>query len=252
MPELQSCRTPLWNEIPLIDGHNCLGVVVARGGSKGLPRKNLADLCGRPLVAWSLDAANRSELLDCVVMSSDDEEILAAAQAAGCDNLIRRPAALASDTAPVADTLIHAADAMDRSFDYLVLLAATSPLRNETDIDACIRACHPNAPAAVTVCETPKPAEWICRLDPTGRLVALVPGEGLQTRRQDIAPAYQPNGAVYVARSDWFREHRTFYDDLTVASIMPASRSIDIDTETDLIVARLTAADTLHVGKQPK
>ena len=203
------------------------------------------------MIAWSVDAANRSRYLDAVAVSSDDEDILAAAAAAGANTLVRRPGHLATDTAPVQGALLHAAESIDRPFDYLVLLPATSPLRQSIDIDACIEACHPAAPAAVTVTEMQKPAEWFCRLDPDGRLVPLIDGDGLRTRRQDLSPAYQPNGAVYVTQSQWFRVHKTFYDNATVGSIMPSVRSVDIDTEMDLMMARWMIESGLATTEAP-
>ncbi|HAD88173.1 MAG TPA: acylneuraminate cytidylyltransferase [Rhodospirillaceae bacterium] len=227
----------------MIDGKTCLGVVVARGGSKGLPGKNIADLAGRPLVAWSVAAAKASAYLDRTILSSDDQAIIAAAQNAGCDVPFLRPSALAADDSPVSDALIHALDNLDQEFDYVVLLAATSPLRNAADIDACISACHSGAVSAVSVTETATPPEWICRLDAGRRLVPVIPGDGLCHRRQDYSPAYLPNGAVYVARVDWFRHHMTFYGADTIASIMPAERAIDIDGEFDLMMARFLVGD---------
>lgn len=223
---------------PLIENSRCLGVVIARGGSKGLPGKNLADLGGRPLVVWSFAAAQDSKYLDHIILSSDDDKIIDVAKNAGCEVPFRRPADLATDEASATDVLLHALDAIGSDFDYLVLLQATSPFRTSADIDACIQSCHGGAPAAVSVSETPKPPEWICRLAPDGRLRPVLPGDGLQSRRQGLAPAYLPNGAVYVARVDWFREHRTFYADGTIGCVMPAARSVDIDSAVDLAVAR--------------
>lgn len=219
---------------------SCLGVIAGRGGSKGLPGKNLKDLGGRPLIAWSAAAAKQSAYLDWTVVSSDDDDILAAARDAGCDMAIRRPTTLATDEAAVAGSVLHALDETPGNFGIVVLLAATSPLRTGNDIDACIEACHRGASSAVTISATSKPAEWICRLEPDGRLSSLIPGAGLHSRRQDLQPAYLPNGAVYAAKTEWFRRHRTFYGDDTVGCIMPKERSVDIDNELDLMIARWT------------
>lgn len=226
----------------MINGRTCLGVIAARGGSKGLPGKNVAELGGRPLIAWTVAAAAGSRHLDRRILSSDDDAIIAAATAAGCECPFRRPADLATDEAPVAEALIHAMDTIEEPFDYVALLAATSPFRTAADIDACIAACAAGAPAAVSVCQTAKPPEWICRLGNGGRLIPVLPGNGLLTHRQGLAPSYLPNGAVYVARCDWFRERKTFYAEDTVACEMPAERSIDIDNFMDLTVARAMLA----------
>lgn len=222
----------------MIDGHRCLAIIVARGGSKGLPGKNLADLGGRPLVAWSIAASKASKYLDRVILSSDDDAIMEVARAEGCDVPFCRPAKLASDESPVTETLLHALDFLDEKYDYIVLLQATSPLRNAQDIDNCIEACHLKGPAVVSISETAKPPEWLCKLDDENQLVAVMPGDGLQTRRQDLTKAYMPNGAVYVCRIDWFRKHKIFYTEDTVGYIMPTERSVDIDRELDLMTAR--------------
>lgn len=227
----------------MLKGKSFLGVIVARGGSKGLPGKNLAEIGGRPLIAWSVAAAKQSQYLDRRIVSSDDDAIIAAAKAAGGEAPFRRPAQLATDDTPAAEVVIHAIDAIGEPFDYVVLLAATSPFRIGADIDACIDACAAGGPAAVSVCRTAKPPEWACRLDDGGRLVPILPGDGLRTRRQALAPAFMPNGAVYVADCDWFREHKTFYTAETVGCEMPIERSIDIDVAMDLKVARAMLAE---------
>lgn len=222
----------------MIHGRKCLAVIVARGGSKGLPGKNVADLGGKPVVAWSVSAAKDSKYLDRIILSSDDDKIIEAAKAAGCEAPFRRPVALASDEAPVSKTLIHALDALDEAFDYLVLLQATSPLRTGEDIDGVLEACDHGASAVVSVTAAAKPPEWLCALDKSNHLSPIIPGQGLRTRRQDLTTAYMPNGAVYAARTDWFRQHMSFYSDETVGFVMPTERSVDIDGVQDLMIAR--------------
>lgn len=222
----------------MINGRKCLAIIVARGGSKGLPGKNIADLGGEPLVAWSVSAAKSSKYIDRIILSSDDENIIEAAQAAGCETPFRRPAELANDEAPVSGVIIHALDALDEAFDYLVLLQATSPLRTGEDIDGALEACDHGASAVVSVTAAAKPPEWLCTLDKSNHLTPIIPGQGLRTRRQDLTTAFMPNGAVYAARTDWFRQHMSFYSDETVGFVMPAERSVDIDGAQDLMVAR--------------
>ena len=137
----------------MIDGRSVAAVIIARGGSKGLPGKNLREIAGKPLVAWSVDAARESECLDRVVLSSDDDAIIAAARRAGCEAPFRRPEHLASDTADPIDVLDHALGCMGQAFDVVVLLQATSPLRRGADIDEGLRRMtEANAPACVSVC----------------------------------------------------------------------------------------------------
>ena len=112
-----------------------LALITARGGSKGLPRKNVLLAGGKPLIAWTVEAAVSSECIDRVVLTSDDDEIMAAAMAAGCDVPFCRPAHLASDVATSLDVVLHAIDQLP-GYEYVVLLQPTSPLRTAADIDA--------------------------------------------------------------------------------------------------------------------
>ena len=216
---------------------NILGIVAARGGSKGLPGKNIQLLAGKPLIAWTIDAARRSASLSRRVLSTDCAEIAAVGRQHGIEVPFLRPAELATDTARIEDAIIHALDNFDGPYDYVVLLQATSPLRTAEDIDKTIARCiETGAPACVTVTIPSKSPYWMFKLDGEERLEPLF---DLPTgrRRQDLPPAYVPNGAVYAARVEWFRKHGTFYSRETVASIMPPERSLDIDSALDLRIA---------------
>lgn len=222
----------------MIGGQKVAAVIVGRGGSKGLPGKNLADLGGKPLIAWSVAAAMVSAYVDMVAVSSDDDGILDAARKSGCEHAIRRPDDLATDVASVHDALVHALNALNWSDGYVVLLQATSPLRTAGDIDACIEACvEADAPSAVTVAAVSKPPQWMFRINDVQTLSPLIENDGLY-RRQDTEQVYALNGAVYVAHTEWYRRNRNFICEETVATIMPAERSVDVDTEMDLTLAR--------------
>ncbi len=232
----------------MIEGGRVLALIPARGGSKGVPRKNLAPLGGRPLIAWTIEAALASTCIDRLILSSDDAEIIAAARAAGCEAPFVRPAELAGDTARSVDVIHHAMawaeDADPQPYDYLVLLQPTSPLRIAADIDACIRVCQGSgAPAAVTVAEPAETPYWTYRRDPEGRLAPLLPLSPQPTRRQDLPQAFQINGAVYVARWDFMRTAESFLVPDTRGVEMPLERSIDIDTPLDLRYAELVVQD---------
>lgn len=220
-------------------GSRVLGVIAARGGSKGLPGKNLADLGGRPLVAWSVAAALGARELDRAILSSDDAGIIAAARAAGCDVPFIRPPELATDTAGIEDVLFHALDALGEPFEWIVLLQATSPLRTAEDIDVGIRKCRAaSAPALVAVCESAKSPHWMFELAEDGRMIPFMPQPVKASRRQLLPKVYHANGALYVARVDWLRANRSFYGADTLTYVMPRERSVDIDTALDLAVAR--------------
>ncbi|WP_205451066.1 cytidylyltransferase domain-containing protein [Salinibacter ruber] len=148
----------------MINGQSVLGVILARGGSKGLPRKNIRDLAGKPLIAWTIEAGHESEYLDRLILSSDDEEIMTVAEEHGCEVPFRRPDELAQDDTPSMDALLHALNQVE-SHDYVVLLQPTSPLRTADDIDATIARCHQNeGMPCVTVTETDKPPQWMFTL----------------------------------------------------------------------------------------
>jgi N-acylneuraminate cytidylyltransferase len=211
-----------------------LAVITARGGSKGVPRKNIREVGGKPLIAWTVQAAQKSKYVDRLILSSDDAEIISVAGVFGCDAPFVRSPELAKDDTP---SLLVVLDAIERvpGYDYVVLLQPTSPLRGADDIDACIERCfQTGAPASVSVCEVSEPPEWMYRLTSTGRLSPLITLGAPATRRQDLLPCYMLNGAVYVARADWLKSRRTFVTDETAACVMPHTRSIDIDSEEDL------------------
>lgn len=219
----------------MIDGLSVLAVITARGGSKGVPGKNILPVGGKPLLAWTIDAALASRAIDRVILSSDDAAIIDAAQRHGCDVPFVREAALATDTASSVDVVL---DALARvcGHDIVVLLQPTSPLRTAEDIDATLaRLVASGAPACVTVREAEDHPYWTFAQDAAGRLRRYAePAGGVPSRRQDLPPAWCLNGAVYAARIDWFLRERTFLAPTTVAQPMPVSRSLDIDTPEDL------------------
>lgn len=217
-------------------GKRLLGVVIARGGSRGLPKKNVRDVGGKPLVAWSVLAGAESSLLDRCVLSSEDEEIIEAARAHGADVPFRRPIHLASDETSAAAVVIHACAEIP-GYDYVVLLQATSPLRTGADIDGCVRHCiDHDAPAAISVCRASKSPYWMFRLD-GGRLDPLFPELAGTGRRQELPEAYALNGAVYVVAIDTLRRLETFRPAGTIGYLMSAEHSVDVDALLDAELA---------------
>jgi len=223
----------------LIDGQSILAIIPARGGSKGLPGKNTIDAGGKPLIAWTIEAARASRYLDRIIVSTEDADIAAVAKTWGCDAPFQRPAALATDEASIYKVLLHALDQLEETFDFIILLQPTSPLRTAADIDACLRICsETTAPACVSVCESVKSPHWMYWLDRNNLMKPVLNEEYTSNRRQDIPPAYAVNGAVYVANVDWFCEHKTFIGPKTKAFVMPLEKSIDIDSAWDLAILR--------------
>lgn len=217
----------------MMSGKRVVAVIPARGGSKGVPRKNTRQVAGKPLIAYTVDAARRSRSADHIVVSSDDNEILETARHCGAEPL-RRPGHLATDDAPGVATALHAIDALP-GFDVVVLLQPTSPLRSAADIDGCVERCiKAGMTACVSVVEAEESPYWMFTLTGKQTLKPIVPGDAPIARRQDLPKAYLLNGAVYAAGCHWLAAQRTFLLPGVCGWVMPAERSLDIDTESDL------------------
>jgi CMP-N,N'-diacetyllegionaminic acid synthase len=230
----------------MIGTRKVLALIPARGGSKGLPGKNVLQVAGRPLLAWSVDAARAARSVDRLVLSSDDDAIMAAARSCGCEVPFVRPAALASDTAATIDVVMHALDALP-GYDLIVLLQPTSPLRTAADIDAaCERLVTSGAPACVSVSPVELSPYWMYYLGDNDNLVPVVESPQVVTRRQELPAVYALNGAVYVADTAWLRRSRAFITRDTVAHVMPIERSIDIDTIADFEAFKKSVTEDAH------
>lgn len=223
----------------MINGKKLLAVIPARGGSKGIPRKNIKELNGKPLIAWTIEEALKSRYLDRVILSSDDEEIIQVAREWGCEVPFKRPSELALDTTPGIDPVLHAIEAIS-GYDYVVLLQPTSPLRTVEDIDCSIELCvQRNVDSCVSVTKQDKSPYWMYNLSESGLMIPVMkPAEELDTtRRQNLPDVYSLNGAVYVAKIEKLKVSKSFITENTVAYMMPKDRSIDIDEEIDLILS---------------
>jgi CMP-N,N'-diacetyllegionaminic acid synthase len=224
----------------MIDDRRVLAVVPARGGSKGVPGKNLREVGGVSLLHRTIRSAIASRHVDLVVVSSDDNTILEHASLLQGVITLRRPADLAGDDTAMAPVVVHALDT--HPADIVVLLQPTSPLRETMDIDGALeRLVASGANSLMSVCPAATSPFWMYLLGEDGRLLPVLPKSDAVTR-QELPPTYQVNGAVYVVGSRWFREHRVFSDNETIAYVMPRERSIDVDSETDLIVAEALLA----------
>lgn len=214
-----------------------LAVIPARGGSKGIPRKNVRLLVDKPLIAWTIESALLASSVDRVIVSTEDEEIAAIAKAWGADIPFIRPAALAEDDTPSMDVVYHALDQLEE-YDWVLLLQPTSPLRTAEDIDEMSAFCQQaQAPAAVSICPCSKHPFWTYWQASNGLLHPLVTDQPLIARRQDCPPAFELNGAMYLGRTSWLRQQSHFVTSETVGYRMPRSRSLDLDTPDDWLLA---------------
>ncbi|MBO9502980.1 acylneuraminate cytidylyltransferase family protein [Brevundimonas sp. A19_0] len=219
----------------MIGDKRVIGIVPARAGSRRMIGKNTRLLAGRPMIGWTLAAAQGSTVLDRIVVSSDDPAVLALAEDMGCPAPFERPAALSGPEASVIDAVEHALGEVGGHWDYVVLLQPTSPLRRAQDIDAAVALAEAEgAPAVISVSPLAKPAAFHVEVGADG---ALAPAPEVLDRTFVI------NGAVYVARPDRLLRERTFRPEGTLAHVMPVERGWDVDTSDEFAAceARLTA-----------
>jgi len=214
-----------------------LAIIPARGGSKRLPRKNVLNLCGKPLIVYSIEAGLKSKYISKVVVSSDDEEILQISQNFGAD-VIKRPDNLATDTATTFDTIEHAINSLEK-FDYIILLQPTSPLRNEKHIDEAIELLNQrNVDAIISVCETEHSPLWCNTLNEDLNMADFLSKELLDKRSQDLPKYYRLNGAIYICKTEKFLNNRGFFlENSIIAYMMDKKDSVDIDEEIDFKLA---------------
>jgi CMP-N-acetylneuraminic acid synthetase len=227
----------------MISGERVLGLIPARGGSKGIPRKNICTLGGSPLIAWTIKAASESRYLDRTVVSTEDDEIAQVALAQRAEVPFLRPTNLSGDTATAVDVALHALRAMEAlgfQARMLVLLQPTSPFRSAGAIDCAIELLeqHPERPAVVGVRPVTEPPWWMKTLDARGVLQDFLPSSYGSTRRQDCPHLFIPNGAVYAIRVSALLETLSFCPRGSMALQMSPQESLDIDEQEDLDRAR--------------
>lgn len=227
----------------MYQGKKILGVIIARGGSKGVPGKNLREVLGRPLIAWTIEAAKKSTLLTKVVLSSEDLDIISVARRYGCEVPFVRPTELSGDHVPGIEPVVHAVESLP-GYDYVVLLQATSPLRSADDIDCAIRLCvDRGVRSCISVNQPSKSPYWMYRVSSEGYLRPLIEQNDFH-RRQDLPEVFALNGAVYVVSCAALLAERRLMTSDCVPYVMPFERSVDIDSEFDFMVF-----ETLAIGR---
>ena len=220
-----------------------LAVIPARGGSKGLPGKNIMDVAGKPLIAWSIDASLDAKEISKTLVSSDDDKILEIARQYGAETL-KRPDVLASDEAGSEGLILHALDVektLGNHYDYVMLLQPTSPLRNAADIDTAVTQLKNSQAKALISVYTPEHTPYKAfKMNSAGRLEGLVDNKTPFMRRQDLPKTFMPNGAIYLIETAEFEKTGSlFCEEGTLAYEMSLEKSLDIDTMED--VKRLEA-----------
>ena len=234
----------------MINGKSVLALIPARGGSKGIPGKNIKILAGKPMLAWTIEAAKQSKYIDRLILSSDDEKIMAVAEEYDCEVPFQRPDELAQDDTSGVAPILHALATLDETFDYVVLLQPTSPLRQTEDIDKCIELCvEKQAVSCVTVSEVKENPNLMFTIEEKQQLKRILCGSEKYNRRQDFPVYYTLNGAVYVMQCKWLQQEKKVISGETIASIMPRDRAVDIDELLDFIICEWLLSKKLNLDK---
>jgi CMP-N,N'-diacetyllegionaminic acid synthase len=213
-----------------------LAVIPARGGSKRLPNKNILDLAGKPLIAWTIEAAKKSKYIDTLIVSTDSQKIAKVCEKYGAKVPFMRPKELATDTANSIDVILHAIDFYKKlglNYEYIILLQPTSPLRTAEDIDDAFESFGEDTKAVVSVCETEHPPLWSNTLPEDLSMKDFIRLKIKNKRSQDLPTYYRLNGAIYIADVEYMKINNGFIGEKTKAFIMPQERSVDIDSMVD-------------------
>ena len=226
-------------ELTMGNRNNIVAIIPARGGSKGIPRKNIRELAVKPLIAYTIEAAKKSKYIAKIICSTDDEEIALVAKTFGAEVPFLRPKELAKDDTPMLPVIQHAVRFLEEkglNIDLVILLQPTSPLRSEKEIDAAIeKLIETNADSVVTVHKVDSHSRRF-RLE-RDRLLPLQ--EKYFQSHQEAPDLYALNGAIYIFRRDTLMKDNTFYGEDIRAIVMKEEKSIDIDTPFDFFIAEM-------------
>jgi CMP-N,N'-diacetyllegionaminic acid synthase len=230
----------------------CIAIIPARGGSRGLPGKNILPLEGKPLIAHTIEAARASNSIQRILVSTESAEIAQIARQYGAEVPFLRPQELARDETPTLPVMQHVLAQLkaagDTEPEIVVLLQPTSPLRRARDIDAAVAMLQQTqADSVVSLCAAEHHPAWMKRIE-CGRVLPFLENAPEYTRRQDLPPVYRLNGAVYVTRRRILLEQNCILGRDTRALVMDAESSVDIDTPLDLKIAALIMQERLHAG----
>lgn len=218
---------------------NLLAIIPARSGSKGIPRKNIKSLKGKPLIAHSIASACHSTHLDRCMLSTDDEEIATIAREYNAEVPFRRPEQLALDETPSIEVVRNLLDRLQNEQqyepDYIMMLQPTSPLRTSEDIDRAIEKLLSDEESAslLSVKSVEEHPDWMYHIQQNQLIPYHKQPEEAADRRQDLDTLYYPNGAIYLCRTKDLREEHTLTPDPILPYVMPPERSVDIDDEFD-------------------
>lgn len=229
---------------------NVLTIIPARGGSKGVPRKNIKVINGSPLIAYTIKEAKKSKYIGRIIISTEDEEISNISKEYGGEVPFLRPKELAQDSTPGIDPVIHCMEwlKLNEGYvpDYVCLLQCTSPFRKVKQIDEAIELIvNSNADSLVSVCESEVSPYWMKKIE-NNVMKDFLDGIPVYVRRQDIPTVYRLNGAIYLARTESLLKNRSFNTENTLPFIMDRISSIDIDDMIDLKFSEFIMKEGYH------
>lgn len=219
-----------------------LAIIPARGGSKGIPHKNIMKICKKPLIAYSIEAAKESKYIDYILVSTDDTCIKEVSLSYGAKVPFLRPDEISTDRAKSIDVVLHGIDYLkehNENFDYVILLQPTSPLRTSDDIDTAIESViEADKDSLISVCECSE-NPILMRTIEREKLKPVLEFNGDNLRRQELPTFYVFNGAIYINKVDMLQNKKEFVDENTMPFIMDSTRSIDIDNMIDAKIAEM-------------
>jgi CMP-N-acetylneuraminic acid synthetase len=221
-----------------------LAIIPARSNSKRLPRKNILDLEGKPLIAWTIESALKSKYIDRVIVSTNDDEIAYISKKYGADVPFMRPEKLASDEAKSVDVVLELLDRLKEDnefYDYIVLLQPTSPLRSNQDINTSVELLKDKkCEAVISVCKSEHSPLWSNTLPDNNSMINFLDKKILNKNSQDLNQFYRLNGAIYLCNTTRLKKEKTFFlNSKCFAYKMTFENSIDIDNIHDLNLAKV-------------
>jgi len=242
----------IYNKIKVIDVINdkiVLAIIPARGGSKGILRKNIKDLCGKPLIAWTIEESLKSKYIDRLIVSTEDKEISEISKAYGAEVPFLRPKELARDDTPGIEPLLHCISWLEDNENYcpyyICTLQCTSPFRRVKHINEALeKLLVKQGDSIIGVCKSEISPYWMKKIE-NGKLTDFIKNSSKYNRRQDLPVIYRLNGALYIGKTDILLKNRSWYTDNTLPYVMSNEDSIDIDTIGDFKFAELMMKEKL-------
>lgn len=223
---------------------NILGIIPARGGSKGVPGKNIKKLNGEPLISYSVKEAKKSKYIDRLIVSTDDENIANVVLKYGVEVPFMRPKELAQDNSLAIDNYIYTINRMEKEFNYKVdaiaIFQPTSPLRTVQHIDEAVKLfINKNSDSVVSVCEVEHSPYWYKNMNNKNILSDFISCENSNANRQELPKVYRPNGAIFIFKRELIMNLKTYYTQNSYGYIMSQEDSVDIDTPLDFKIAEV-------------